>query len=124
MCPLRRKASLKRHRKFYVLTKPTNPPKRYPDESKNLAECVSYPLLNQPPPRVLANSFTNLELHEGKWLINYLAQAAWNRILAVKVNSENSKYTTNDDYFNLLERFRSGQTKGVVPLNIPGAKVK
>ena len=123
MCSLRRRESLKARRQFYVLSKPSNPPKRFPDESRNLIECVSYPLLNQPSPKVLGRSFADPGLVERKWLLSYLGMSIWNQILTRKNNAKKLQYTTNDDYSNLLETFRSSQLKGVVPLKIGSGKV-
>lgn len=123
MCPLARRSSLKLQQKFYILTKPPNPPKQFPNQSTNLAECVSYPLLNQSTSKVVARSLTNPELYESKWLLNYVSMTVRNRILSAVIRSKNPQYKTNDDYSNLLKTFRSSQTKGVVPLRLPGLKV-
>lgn len=119
-CPVRRLINLEEQYKYYKLSKPQNTILKYPEETKNLFDSISFPLLNHETPSVLFRSATRSDLHETNWLIHYVGMAIRNDGLASKVSKEERYYTSYKDFANLLADIRRNQTNDLVSIQIPG----
>jgi hypothetical protein len=106
---------------FNKLTKPLSEPLSYPDKTKDLSKAVPFPVLNQPPAKVIARSALVPFLHELDWLVHYLSMVARLKIdVAKRIAPGNQKpLKTYWDYAQLFETMRKEQANSIVSFKIP-----
>jgi hypothetical protein len=106
---------------FNKLTKPLSEPLSYPDKTKDLFKAVPFPVLNQPPAKVIARSALVPFLHELDWLVHYLSMVARLKIdVANRIApGKQEPFKTYWDYAQILKTMREEQAKPIISFKIP-----